>query len=322
MLLLLLAGCAAVGGGTGSSGERALELTLPLVTAAAPQPLPETAVAATLAETTAPAELTPAVTATTENAGLLWQAEAKAQLGSWMSEHGIRPEQMAVTYDNLATGNHYEHNAASLFGAASTIKVPMAMYCLDLAAEGEMSLEQNLVYDAERDYWGGAGSLQHSIRDGDAVALGHLLELAIVESDNIATNMVFRWFAELAPEPRPLRFRMEERYGLVYDAESSWGRLRPGEMHHVLVQLVGQRETRPHYGTLLGWMERSSFKRHATRDLPVAAAHKYGWLGEERCDIGLVYAGLPYLFTIYSTGLAEPEARLPELGMLLYGLEN
>lgn len=317
MLLLLLAGCAAAGEGTGNSGGQVRELTLPLVTAD-PTPRPET----TASPASAEKEPTTAAPTTTEDAGLLWQREVEAQLGAWMSEHGIRLEQIAVTYENLATGSYYEYNAESLFGAASTIKVPMAMYCLDLVAGGELSLEQALVYDAEKDYWGGAGSLQHSIRDGDAVPLGRLLELAIVESDNIATNMIFRWFAEEAPEPQPLRHRMEERYGLVYDAESSWGRLRPVEMHRVLVELVTQREARPHYDMLLGWMERSSFKRHATRDLPVPAAHKYGWLGEERCDIGLVYAGRPYLFTIYSSGLTEPEERLPELGMLLYGLEN
>ncbi|MDI9469555.1 MAG: serine hydrolase [Bacillota bacterium] len=309
--VLLLAGCAAVTERTGSTDGRARELTLPVLTAATTRPTTTTEMPTTTLPPT-----------TTADPVLLWRNEVDAKLVAWMSEHHIRPEQIAVSYENLVTGMSYQHNAATLFGAASTIKVPMAMYCLDLVAEGALSREQEFPYDAATDYWGGAGSLQYSIQDGDRVALERLLELAIVESDNIATNMIFRWFAEMAPEPRPLRYLMEERYGLVYDAESSWGKLRPQEMHQVLVQLVTGRETKPHYATLLGWMERSSFKRHATRDLPVSAAHKYGWLGEERCDIGLVYAGRPYLFTIYSTGLAEPEERLPELGMLLYGLEN
>lgn len=75
--------------------------------------------------------------------------------------------------------------------AASTIKLPLAIIALDAVAAGDFNLQTKIAYQ-ESDFEGGAGILSKP-KIGETFTLKKLLELSIVHSDNIATNMILRW---------------------------------------------------------------------------------------------------------------------------------
>lgn len=82
----------------------------------------------------------------------------------------------------------YALNAAEVFPAASTIKVPLLVHALQLAQAAELDLDERVVMRAS-DRVTGAGVL-HELSGGLALTWRDLLTLMIVVSDNTATNLV------------------------------------------------------------------------------------------------------------------------------------
>ena len=56
-----------------------------------------------------------------------------AWLENFLRDKGIQSDQIGFVYKNLYTGESFEYRADDVFVAASTIKVPMAMYTIDQA---------------------------------------------------------------------------------------------------------------------------------------------------------------------------------------------
>lgn len=112
------------------------------------------------------------------------QAELEAMLAG-NSRVGVH------VYD-FTTGHSAGVNARQPFWAASTFKLPIVMYILDVSSRGRLDLLEELAYH-EDDYETGTGVLWQ-IQTGDRLSVHRLLELSITHSDNIATNMLLRRF--------------------------------------------------------------------------------------------------------------------------------
>lgn len=97
----------------------------------------------------------------------------------------------AVGYYNLATECGFYHNAQQEWLGASTTKVVLALMVYEQVATGQMQLDQLIRYQASTDYEAGAGSLQYQANLQD-VSVQTLIEVMILESDNIAKNMLLR----------------------------------------------------------------------------------------------------------------------------------
>lgn len=234
-----------------------------------------------------------------------------AWLENFLRDKGIQSDQIGFVYKNLYTGESFEYRADDVFVAASTIKVPMAMYTIDQALAGQVSLDKKLRYKSEQDFEGGSGSIQHSIEEGDTFSVDRLLRLAIQESDNIATNMIFRYWHE-RPEGVSLSTRMNLAFGMQYDGQAS---VTPRQMANVIERLYLSQESNPYYETLKAVMELTTFDDYATKLLPDGIyAHKYGTYADYTNDIGIVYADQPYIFSIYAKNLPNPSEILSELG--------
>ena len=194
-------------------------------------------------------------------------------LAAYLYEEDLASDQVSMVYIDLKSGKRYSYNSDTVYVAASTIKVPMAMYTYDRVQAGDVRLDLQLRYSEMSDYEEGAGSLQFTIVDGDTYLLGELIELAIRESDNIATNMIFRYWRE-RPEGISLSTRMNQAYGLNYDSVAS---INADEMATVLERLYRNPDENPYYEHLIELMKQTSFDEYATKLLPDGIyAHKYG----------------------------------------------
>lgn len=76
--------------------------------------------------------------------------------------------------------------------AASMIKVYIMAYAMNLSNSGNLQLDSVLVLQ-KKDKVDGAGIIA-GWADGTPIAIGRLIELMIVESDNTATNMLIDYF--------------------------------------------------------------------------------------------------------------------------------
>lgn len=91
---------------------------------------------------------------------------------------------------DLRTGREFGVHADRPFVAASTFKLPLALFICDLVVQGRLSLAEPIYY-MKADYDPGEGVL-HGLRPGESRSVAYLMEVMLRESDNIARNMLLR----------------------------------------------------------------------------------------------------------------------------------
>ncbi|MDD2214719.1 MAG: serine hydrolase [Oscillospiraceae bacterium] len=236
--------------------------------------------------------------------------ELASLIDNFIAEY-VSQGELSVAYLDLDSAQRYLLNAAASYEAASTIKVPMNMYCYDLAFNGQLDLNLTLTYDQAEDYEATAG-LMSGAADGQTASLQTLLHSAILYSDNIATNMIFRYWRQTSES---LSYRMDQAFDMHY---SEAGEMNVEEACRLLERLYENPDENPYYDVLLTDMKNSNWNRYLTADLPVTAAHKYGLFDGNQHDLTLVYTPHPYILIVYSRNLADAEQILPQLGRLVY----
>ncbi len=210
-------------------------------------------------------------------------------------------------------------NGEMVFPAASTFKLPMAMYVLDLVERGRADLSEVLVYQ-EGDWEEGAGILQETVQVGSTETVGRLIELAITYSDNIAANMLIRRFGW-----ENVQAYMRSLGGTVTVTESGRNATTPREMAAYMEALyTGTAITNPELRrSLLDHLSNTAFQDRIAGGLPagVPVAHKIGALDGVVNDIGLVMLPEhPFIISIFSLDVGEERAieAIAEITRIVY----
>lgn len=206
---------------------------------------------------------------------------------------------------DLQTGDVAGVNANDVFPTASTFKVPMVMYIFDQAAQNRVDLNEKLSY-IDDDYEDGTGVLQDTVSAGDTYAIRQLMELAITQSDNIATNMLLRRF------DRQNVYAFETRLGGKVVTLDNQNVSTPADMGLYLRALFNPQVTTPvARDQILQWMENTAFHDRLAAGLPdgVRVAHKIGTLDNVCNDVGVVFTpGHTYVIAVMSEDAGEDYA--------------
>ena len=101
----------------------------------------------------------------------------------------VHKGKVGFAYKNLATGEHWEHDATEVMETASLIKLAVMVEAYRQADAKKLDLAKVVTLTKE-DKVQGAGILTQHFSDGTTLALKDLIRLMIVYSDNTATNMV------------------------------------------------------------------------------------------------------------------------------------
>lgn len=211
---------------------------------------------------------------------------------------------MDLQHQNQAVG----YNLHDSFRSASTVKVPLVMYVLREAAAGRVSLSEKLTYQTG-DWEAGTGIIQGSVHAGDQLTVERLCELAITQSDNIATNMLLRRFGWTNIQ------QYAASLGTVFGKTADGVRtVTPEGMAMALRALDQYTAGIDRAGTmkLLAWLEHTAYRDRLPGGLPAGTtvANKIGSLPGSFHDVGLVYLnGHSYVITVYSNGTTEAQAR-------------
>ncbi|HWI66069.1 MAG TPA: serine hydrolase [Symbiobacteriaceae bacterium] len=205
---------------------------------------------------------------------------------------------------DLATGKSVGINGDMVFPAASTFKLPMSLYILDQAARGKVSLHEKIAY-TRADYEEGTGTLQEWIKPGNALTVRELIDLAITQSDNIATQMLLRRFGV-----QNVYDYMRRLGGKVTHYEAGVVGTTPREMAAYMrnaqgSHVIGNAELR---AFLMQSLENTAFDDRTAAGVPdgVAVAHKIGTLPGVVNDVALVEAPEhPFIIAAFSLGVDE-----------------
>lgn len=209
---------------------------------------------------------------------------------------------------DLTTGSGIGVNSDKVFPAASTFKLPMSLFILDQVARGRTSLYEKIAY-TPADYEDGTGTLQDWIAEGDELTVRELVELAITQSDNIATQMLLRRFG-----PENVYAYMRDQLGgkVAFFDDTTLG-TTPREMA-AYMRLFQSGETLNDAELqkfLLRALENTAFEDRTAAGVPdgVAVAHKIGTLPGVVNDVALVEVpGHPFIVSAFSLDVNEDVA--------------
>lgn len=239
----------------------------------------------------------------------------RRELAAYLArEEGI----YGITVIDLNSGATTGINQDKVFPTASTFKLPMALYILDQAAQGKIRLEEKIAYDP-RDWEEGTGVIQIDVAPGARFTIRELVELAITESDNIATNMLMRRFGF-----QSVYAHMAKLGGKVtkYDAETIGS--TPREMATYMRAAQGNvLKNAKLTQFLVGALTRTAFEDRIAAGVPqdVAVAHKIGTLYGVVNDVGLVTAPhRPFVIAVMSMDVENDRAPvvIEELTRIVY----
>ncbi|MBE6053636.1 MAG: serine hydrolase [Clostridium sartagoforme] len=209
---------------------------------------------------------------------------------------GDYKDNVAIYFKNLNTNEEYYLNENIYYAAASTNKVPLAMMILDEVNNGDKSLD-DVLYFNEEDREEGSGILL-SLDEVPNLTINEAIYLSIIESDNIAKNMLAR--VAKADINDYMRYVTGDRD--IPDENYMTAK----QLGIVLNRLYENPDNNPYYETLIEYMKKTNYHDRIDKYLPYSkVAHKIGNYYRYYHDIGIVYGENPYILAILTKDIGE-----------------
>jgi len=241
----------------------------------------------------------------------------KEQLENYIN---TRPGKVSIYVKDLGTGKTLNIGSDQVYVAASIIKLPLVLYVYELAARGEINLEQKLTYTPEY-YAQGTGILQGKPFGGQ-YTIRELSRLSIEYSDNVAWKMLLGFIGQdkLTAYEKSLGAK-------ATGGENGLFITTPEDMGLYLERLLAFSKEKPVYGNeVLHYMTNSIFSEGIPQNLPkeIVVAHKMGALNDKFHDVGIVFARQPYIIVIFTDEAWEEVSlqTLADISRMVYDFQE
>lgn len=224
---------------------------------------------------------------------------------------------IGIFFQDIPSGASFGINEREPIGAASSIKAPIVLYLFQQAADGIISLEEKVAYQAETDYQGGAGAIQFFAADGTPYSLALLANLVITLSDNIAWNMLERRLGR----DNIANYLWSIGGETVYPEGQNISTARDFGVY--LQAILNFRNQHPELGELLlDYMSHTIWDQDGIPNgVPdeVRVAHKVGTVRQIANDIGIVFLeDRPYILSVMTDGLEDGFGAIAAISDMVY----
>ena len=230
-----------------------------------------------------------------------------------LTELAAMPGKTGFYYRNLVTGETYGFREKEAFLPASIVKLPLMAAILLLRRQGEADFREEITI-CEKQKVPGCGAVQHMTGDVtlDVETLGKLM---ITLSDNTATNALLRHYGVPTIREAFLELGMigtqfnREFWDLEREARGINNYFVPEEIG-MLLEKMYQRTLVDEASSI--WLEEVLRQQqinhkmggHLMMDYPIA--HKTGDEEDKAHDVGIVYAGQPFIVCFASNAIDVP----------------
>ncbi len=201
---------------------------------------------------------------------------------------------VAVYFKDLDSGAEYVYNGEEKFDVASLSKAPYAMYLYQLVEQGQASLEETFLIDAEsiKGSEENSGKLKDDPNLPRELSLAEMIEYLLRYSDTVAQRVLLKRY------PAEGYAAWAAQLGLQY----------PADVRGVTSGVITAPDAGVYLAALQAYMASGQYgpqlqehlmnTRNAMIRTPWPVARKYGWDTSAYHDMAVVYAPHPYLIAI------------------------
>jgi hypothetical protein len=201
---------------------------------------------------------------------------------------------VSIAYEDLTIGYSYTYNVDAIYYGASTIKALDALYIYTKAAQGELNLDDTMVYTSE--YKWGSSREMSKYKYGDKVSLRNLVKFAITVSDNTAHQMLVSYIGR--ENLKAFGNSLGAKNTLLGSADN-FGNTTALDTMIYMKAINSFINSNVELGAeLKSYFVQADQNGLGFPELGIEAAHKYGEYDYFYHDIGIVYDKNPYVITI------------------------
>ena len=240
-----------------------------------------------------------------------------------MNYTAAQPGAFSVYFKDLTSGQEFGINENTPVPEASCIKVPVVLYLYEQVAAGKQGWWDRVAYQQAVDYESGAGALQMTAEDGNTFSLRCLATIAITISDNIAHNMLVRYFGPDnvmnfiksiggtdTTRPYGSATTTAKDLGAFMDAVYQFAQQNPAQGRRLISDLAN-----------------SIFHIGLPGELPpdLVVAHKEGSISGVVNDMGIVFSQRPFILTMMSQGTTDEDTgfhNIAEISRIAYDYQQ
>ena len=217
---------------------------------------------------------------------------------------------VGLIYYNLKSNEEISINSDSIFTAASTYKVGLNLLTYYLASIGEINLDDEISYIYD-DYEEGTGVLYLQDYIG-TYTIQELLDLSIIYSDNIATNMVGRYLGGHTAVRSAL-------YDLLDIEFITSENLITPNIELKILQYIYNNRYLSGFSHLINTLTQTDFSDRLDKYIPSnIVAHKVGTIDTNIHDVGIILTDEPYILEIYTYDLHDAEEKIAQISKAIY----
>lgn len=212
--------------------------------------------------------------------------------------------EVTLVYHDLTTGEEYKIKPQSARRAASTIKLPLVIYIMELISQKKLNPKQKLTYHRYQ-YNGGSGVIQ-KLPVGSRFTISDLIKKAVIYSDNIA-------FVMLRDRVGRASFNQYiKRIGGQYAYPGGLNKTSAQDLTTYAVKLYKDSAANPNDQKLINYLEHTKYNETIPKGIPnTVVAHKAGWMPDMRVsnDVAIVYDAHPYTLAIMTNGYTYAKSK-------------
>lgn len=211
---------------------------------------------------------------------------------------------ISFSYQNLITKQGVVFQPKKIYRAASTIKLPMALYVFQEAVDGNIDLDEKLTYKSHH-YYEGTGVIRYQ-EVGNTYTIRDLVKKSLVHSDNVAYIMLKERFG------RENLKKYMKSIGGKYAYPGGANVTTVIDLNTYLVELYHFANQHELGKKLVEYLKNTDFNEtipKVTQSLGVA--HKVGYIPYLLVfnDAAIVYDEEPYVLSIATKGLPYEQER-------------
>ncbi|MGL5084408.1 MAG: serine hydrolase [Clostridium sp.] len=217
---------------------------------------------------------------------------------------------IGLIYYDIASKDKVSINPDKEFVAASTYKLTLCLLTNYLACNNELDLNEYIAFKEE--YYADGTGVLCTLDTIGSYTIQELLDLSIIHSDNIATDMLSRRLGG----KENVRSQVYKLLNIDYPSVENI--ITPNVEFEILSYLYENKDN-VHFSHMIDTLTKTDFNDRLDKYIPTElVAHKIGNYYEYLHDVGFIFDKSPHVLIAYTQDLDDAKEKIAQISKALF----